>query len=201
MGPRCFASIRGLLRAHRGPGGYCRHSGNQGTTGRPARAHKIPQKISLRTRLSKPGEPREGSFSSPRVSSLGEGPLLDKVSSTPPAVLLRTQLKGSARLFASRSAFLVKQSLPPRQSAHGLCAMCRVTRVPTRDDDDAAVAVSMYKAVNKAEPSKADNEYCLFGDKGTVCSYAPRTTSPWVTSHLGKSQPTVQLVGAPFQLW
>ena len=38
----------------------CRHSGNQGTTGRPARAHDILRKISLRTRLSKPGEPREG---------------------------------------------------------------------------------------------------------------------------------------------
>ena len=37
----------------------CRHSGNQGTTGRPARAHDTLQKISSRTRLSKPGEPRE----------------------------------------------------------------------------------------------------------------------------------------------
>ena len=83
----------------------------------------------------------------------------------------------------------------------GSAPMCRMTRALARDDDDAAVAVSMYKAVNKAEPSKADNKYCLFGDKGTVCSYAPRTTSPWVTSHLGKRQPTVQLVGAPFQLW
>ena len=39
--PRRFASIHGFRRAHRGPGGYCRHSGNQGTTGRPARAHNI----------------------------------------------------------------------------------------------------------------------------------------------------------------
>ena len=41
LGPRRFACIRGLRRAHRGPGGYCRHSGNQGTTGRPeiGRAH------------------------------------------------------------------------------------------------------------------------------------------------------------------
>ena len=43
LGPRCFACIRGLRRAHRGPGGYCRHSGNQGTTGRPARAHETLQ--------------------------------------------------------------------------------------------------------------------------------------------------------------
>ena len=34
----------------------CRHSGNQGTTGRPARAHYIVGGISLRTRRSKPGE-------------------------------------------------------------------------------------------------------------------------------------------------
>ena len=46
----------GLQRAHRGPGGYCRRSGNQGTTSRPTRAHDTLQKISLRTRLSKPGE-------------------------------------------------------------------------------------------------------------------------------------------------
>ena len=154
--------------------------------------------------LSKPGElredfsPREGFFSSPRVLSLGEGSLLDKASPTPPAILLRAKLKGLARLFASRSASLVKPSLPSRQSAHGLCAMCRVTRAPTRDDDDTAVAVSMYKVVNKVEPSKADNEYCLFGDKGTVCSYAPRATSPWVTSHHSKRQPTVRLAGGPF---
>ena len=66
--------------------------------------------FSLRARLSKPGElredfsPREGFFSSPRVLSLGEGSPLDKASPTPPAILLRTKLKGSARLFASRSA-------------------------------------------------------------------------------------------------
>ena len=70
--------------------------------------------------------------------------------------------------------------------------------MPTRDDDDAAVAVSMYKAVNKAAPSTAYNEYCLFGDKGTVCSYTPRTTSPCVTSHLRKRQPTVRLAVAFF---
>ena len=73
LSPRRSACFRGLRRAHRGPGGYCRHSGNQGTTGRPARAHDILQKILLRTRLSKPGEPREGFSlardlsSSPRV--------------------------------------------------------------------------------------------------------------------------------------
>ena len=78
----------------------------------------------------------------------------------------------------------MKPSLPPRQSAHGPCAMCRVTRALARDDDDAAVAVSMYKGVNKAAPSKADNEYCHFGDKGTACSYAPRAMSPWDPFHL-----------------
>ena len=52
----------------------CRHSGNQGTTGRPVRAHNILQKISLRTRLSKPGETRQG-------KTLGEGSLLKRTSS------------------------------------------------------------------------------------------------------------------------
>ena len=76
-------------------------------------------RFSLRTRLSEPGKAREGFslardlFSSPRVFSLGEGPLLDKASLTPPAILLRTKPKGSARLFASRGSFLAKPSLPP----------------------------------------------------------------------------------------
>ena len=167
MGPRRFACIRGFRRAHRGPGGYCRHSGNQGTIGRPARAHNILQKISLRTRLSKPGKPREG-FSSARDL---------------------TKPKGSARTFASRGSFSTKPALPPRQSAHGLCARCRVTRASARSDDNAAVAVPVYKAVNKAAPSKADNETCHSGDKGTVCSYAPRATSPWDTPHLSGASP------------
>ena len=55
VGPSTIRLRRPLRRAHRGLGGYCRHSGNQGTTGRPARAHNPLQKISLRTRLSKPG--------------------------------------------------------------------------------------------------------------------------------------------------
>ena len=39
VGPSTLRLHLRLRRAHRGPGGYCRHSGNQGTTGRPARAH------------------------------------------------------------------------------------------------------------------------------------------------------------------
>ena len=81
LGPRRFASIRRLRRAHRGPGGYCQHSGNQGTTGWPARAHSPLQKISLRTRLSKPGEALQAWRAPPRVFSLGEGPLLERAPS------------------------------------------------------------------------------------------------------------------------
>ena len=72
LGPRRFACIRGLRHAHHGPRGNCRHNGNQGTTGRPARAHDTLQKISLRTRLFKPGEPRQG-FSPRRGTSPREG--------------------------------------------------------------------------------------------------------------------------------
>ena len=63
----------------------CRHSGNQGTTGQPAKAQDTLQKISLRTRLSKPGEPREG-------FSLDEGPLLERASQMSSTILLRTRL-------------------------------------------------------------------------------------------------------------
>ena len=107
LAPRRFAFVHGPRRARRGPGGYCRHSGNQGTTGRPARAHKILWMIFAKDqalqawRASRGFSPREGFFSSPRILSLGEGSLLDKASPTPPAILLRTKLKGSARLFAS----------------------------------------------------------------------------------------------------
>ena len=51
----------------------CRHSGNQGTTGRPARAHKILQKISLRTRLSQPGEALQAWRGSSGLATLAKG--------------------------------------------------------------------------------------------------------------------------------
>ena len=101
------------------------------------------QKISLRTRLSKPGKPRRG-------FSLDERPLLERAS----RMLPRTKPKGSTRPPASWGSFLAKPALPPRQSAHGLCVLRRVTGAATRGDDSAAVAILMYKAVNKAAPSK-----------------------------------------------
>ena len=73
--------------------------------------------------------------------------------------------------------------------------MRKVTRTSARDDDDATVAISMYKAVNKAAPSKADNEYFRFGDKGTVCSYPPRTTSPRDPPCLSSASPPSRLDG------
>ena len=78
--------------------------------------------------------------------------------------------------------------------------MCRMTRALARDDDDAAVATSMYKAVNKAAPSKADNEYYLFGDKGTVCSYAPRGDVTAGRLLPRQAPATVRLGGGLFQL-
>ena len=66
------------------------------------------------------------------------------------------------------ASFLSKLALPPRQSAHGLCILRRVTDAPKHDDDSVVVAIPVYKGVNKAAPSKADNEACHFGDKETV---------------------------------
>ena len=109
--------------------------------GRPARAHDTLHGFLLRTRLSKPGEPREG-------------PLLERASRMPSTILPRTKPKGSARFPASRGSFPTKQALSPRQSAHGLCALCRVTGALTRGDASVTVAIFMYKAVNKATPSK-----------------------------------------------
>ena len=50
--------------------------------------------------------------------------------------------------------FLAKRALSPRQSAHGLCVLRRVTDAPKRDDDSVVVAILVYKAVNEAAPSK-----------------------------------------------
>ena len=50
--------------------------------------------------------------------------------------------------------FLAKGALSPRQGAHGLCALCRVTGVPAHGDASAVVAILVYEAVNKAAPSK-----------------------------------------------
>ena len=59
-----------------------------------------------------------------------------------------------ARPPASRGLLLPRPALSPRQSAHGLCAPCGVSDAPKRDDASAPVAVLVYKAVNKAAPSK-----------------------------------------------
>ena len=67
LGPRRFASVCRLRRAHRGHGGYCRHSGNQGTTGRPSRAHKT-----LQRNFSK-GQALQASRGSPSLVSLSKG--------------------------------------------------------------------------------------------------------------------------------
>ena len=121
----------------------CRHSGNQGTTGRPARVQDTFLNISLRTRLSRPGEPREG-WTSPR-----EG-ISD---ATCDSAKDQAERLGEASTIAGFS-FLAKQALSPLQSAHGLCALRRVMGAPTRGDDSAAVATLVYKAVNKTAPSK-----------------------------------------------
>ena len=93
------------------------------------------EKFSLRTRLSKPGE----------APTPGRG--LDKDSLERGSCQGLGEASGLARVF-----LLPKPALSLRQGAHGLCALCRVPDAPKRDDASAVVAV--YKAVNKAAPSK-----------------------------------------------
>ena len=103
-------------------------------------------KISPRTRLSKPGEtpvPVEVSTGVPTTEDLAKG-------------LSRPRQ-------ASRRLVPFKLALHLWQSAHGLCASRRVPGAPKRDDDSAPVAVLMNKGVNKAAPSKADNETYQIG--------------------------------------
>ena len=115
---------------------YCRHSGNQGTTGRPARARYIVEEISLRTRRSKPGEaPVPGEVSTeislergPR-EGLGEASGLAKAFASPRALCLcdrvhmgsasaaESQTRQSAMVTALLLPFShIKQSTKQRQA-------------------------------------------------------------------------------------
>ena len=93
----------------------CRHNGNQCTTGRPARVHDTLQKISLWTRLSKPGEPCRG-------FSLGEGPLLERASRMSSTIPLRTRLskpgEKARRGFLPRGIPSTRSKLCLRDRAH-----------------------------------------------------------------------------------
>ena len=73
------------------PDCFCRHSGNQGTTGRPARAHYNFRKISLRTRLSKPGEVFMLGETSTEIPSRGDHA---KGLARPPATPRETSRQG-----------------------------------------------------------------------------------------------------------
>ena len=119
----------------------------------------------LRTRPSKPGE-------TPTPGGGLDKDLLERGS---------RQGLGEASSLA-RDFPLAKGALSPRQSAHGLCALCRVTDAPKRGDGSAVFAILVYKAVNKAAPSEGGARLAFFGDKETVHRYAPRATSPWGTS-------------------
>ena len=107
VGPSTLRLHPRFRRAHRGPGGYYRHRGNQGTSGRPARAHNTLQKISLRTRHSKPGEPREGSPLARDLSSRGNQALQ--------AWRASWRVFPSARDLSSRG----HQDIPPRIKPKG----------------------------------------------------------------------------------
>ena len=115
---------------------FCRHSGNQGTTGRPATAHYNFRKIPLRTRLSKPGEALMPGEVSTRIPSGGD------------------HAKGLARPPASRGFSPPQASSVPATERTWALRPCRVSDAPKRADASAVVAVSVYKAVNKAAPSK-----------------------------------------------
>ena len=98
--------------------GWCRHNGNQGTMDRPAKAHNTLQEISLRTRLSKPGEPphacrgldrdfypeRNLSSRGHHTRGLGEAFSLARIPSSPRALCLRGRAHmGSAPPAESRT--------------------------------------------------------------------------------------------------
>ena len=125
--------------------------------GRPAKAHNTLQEISLRTRLSKPGEPREGLY---KPGEPREGFSLARNLSSRGHFRHRLRFcQGSSQkarqgLQPRGDSFLTKRALSLRQNAHGLCILRRVTGAPARGDDSAAVTTLVYKAVIKTAPSK-----------------------------------------------
>ena len=157
IGAAEMAQGRGRWRKWRGAvvgDGSCRHSGNQGTTGRPARAHDTLQKILPRTRLSKPGEPREGPLLKrtsrmllqillrTRLSKPGEpreGPLLERAPRVPPWILPRTKRSfarppGLARVLSARSYLCPRQDIwrEPSSSNHASRKL-RQAKTPIRN--------------------------------------------------------------------
>ena len=138
LGPRRFASILDFGVPIVGPGATV------GTVETRVPRAGLPgpttssEKISLRTRLSKPGEALMPGEVSTRIPSRGD------------------HAKGLARLRPREGFLLPKPALSPRQSAHGFCLYRRAADTPKRGDASAVVAILMYKAVNKAAPSKGE---------------------------------------------
>ena len=128
---------------------------------------------------------------SPRVFFLGEGPLLERVPS---------QRLGEASSLAGVS-FLAKPALSPRQSAHGLCVLRRVTDAPKRDDDSVVVAILVYKAVNKAAPSKGGPRLATLVIRRPFAAADEDDVTVGVTPELLQRRSTVLARWWLFQLW
>ena len=156
-----------------------------------------PQKFLLRTRLSawrasRGIFPREGSFARLSISAKDQTIGLEASRGTSASRRpLLEDLQALAHLRAALGRFFLErgQRLQNLDEGSGLAGFLQVeassapaaertwplrpTQSDARDDDDATVAVLLYKAVNKAVASKADSQYCHFGDKGTGGRYAP----------------------------
>ena len=86
-------------------------------------------------------------------------------------------------------------SAPPAESR---ACQHAVTTAPARGDDIATIAILMYKAVKRGCTKEGSPKNFHSGEKGTVCSYAQRATSPWDTSHLCSAIPPSWLDGGLF---
>ena len=112
---------------------------------------------------------------------------------------------------ASRGfSFPTKPALSPRQSAHGLCVLRRVTDAPKCGDDSVVVAILVYKAVNKAAPSKgaprlatlvlrgasaaADEDDVTVGSLQSSCSAGPPSWLDGGFSSFGDAAPAMDRV-------
>ena len=116
----------------------CRHSGNQGTTSRPAKAHYDSKETSLRIWCSTSGEALVPEEIAREALSRGGPP----------------QWVGAESLSPPQGAFPLQGGSVSRQKRiWALCPPQSHGRT-VLDDAGVVVAISMYKAVSKARPRK-----------------------------------------------
>ena len=164
--PRAVSPLNGPMRARRGPGGYCRASGNQGTPAHlPAAQEATPGAASRRgptTGATKCKTPREGRSLARPPSH--EGKTCPRSSAA--ANRLARPPRGGDPLARPSSVRYSCAALASQQSAH------HVGDVPAQDDERQGrasrrgqkISSLVIREQRRLPSPKASPEACLFGE-------------------------------------